>query len=85
MPRCIDCLLESDNSKGWLAELTEEDRIMRCPDCGVKEENKRWDQRYPYKKRPESFEDVPKENRIAHARALRELGLSAWTFRKEEG
>lgn len=78
MVKCVDCNTESESSSEWYAQLFPEGKLMRCPDCGEKEKNASY-QNY-YGKRFIPTEEVNKQDRISHAKKLRDIGLSPWKF-----
>lgn len=80
--KCFDCNIENEDHKGWYADLTENGKVMRCPSCGEKEQERRWKLHFGDKK-SFSIEDIDKQDRIQHAKDLREAHLSPWTFRKQ--
>lgn len=80
--KCFDCNMENENHIGWYADFTEEGKIMRCPECGEKEKQKRWKNHFGDKKMLSSIEEVDKQDRIKYAKDLREKGLSPWKFRQ---
>ncbi len=80
MVKCIDCEKESDDSKGWFADFSQEGKIMRCNLCGEKEKEKRWKIRYGDRNLPE---EVNKNEVIQHTKDLRDADLSPWKYRKE--
>ena len=84
MYKCNDCKIENESPNGWYADYTETGKRMRCPSCGEKELNKREKMFYGDRK-PFSFEEIDKQDRINHAKDLRKAGLSPWTYRKVEG
>ena len=46
MLKCNDCGIESEHPKGWYAELSKEGKLIRCPECGIKEKESRYQNRY---------------------------------------
>lgn len=82
MIKCIECNIETENAKGWYAELSEKGKLMRCSSCGKKEEDLRWKMKYGDRKKPSSFEEVDKQNRIQYAKDLRNAGIGPWQYQQ---
>lgn len=77
MVKCISCGLQSSNQRGWYADPTKEGKIMRCPSCGEIEKKRREDL---HGKKVVPTESLPKDERIEHAKELRDHGLSPWNL-----
>lgn len=82
--KCHDCDFETEDPEGWYAQYTSECKIMRCQTCGEKERDRLYEMHFGDKRKFILTEDVNKNDRIEHAKDIREAGLSPWQFKQEQ-
>lgn len=83
MVKCFDCQMEDEDSKGWFCQFLDDVKIMRCKSCGEKYRNELF--KLHYGKDFQETQDVDKQGRIAHAKQVRDIGLSPWRYQENKG